>query len=211
MKTAKVSSMYEGRGRKRGREGGGGEEESSSMARKCAKARKSGYSVNAGPLTSAFMDRVMTRRMLREALIEEERMVTSMLTEQERRYKEILMEREKIEVVVIEDEEEEEVTEKKDEEEKIGTDQAIGEALAEEKVDEEAAGGVSGKQEESLPVMVWDDCEWAWSCEEKQKWWEGVCYPYWETMCFDNWVDHEELPSEDDIWNLKEIKEVSKP
>lgn len=218
MKMAKVSSTCEGRGKKRGI---GGEEESSRM---CAKAQKSGYEENAGALSSACMERVMTRRMLREALDEEERRVTEMLTEQERRYKEMLMERErsafvdieKIEVIMIEDDEEE-VNGKKDEEKRES--EAIGDqALAEEKVEEVAAGGggggggVSEKQEERGLEIDPDDWGWTWSCEEKQKWWESVCYPYWETMCFDNWVnvDDQEFPWEDDLWNLLDIKEVPK-
>jgi hypothetical protein len=214
MKMAKVSSTCEGRGRKRSI----GEEESSRMERMCAKARKSSNGENAGALSSACMERVMTRRMLREALDVEERRVTEMLMEQERRYKEILMERERsafidienIEVITIEDDEEE-VNEKKDEEKRES--EAIGDqALAEDKVEEVAARGeVLEKPEESRLALDPDDWGWTWSCEEKQKWWESVCYPYWETMSFD-WVDvdDQELPWEDDLWNLLDIKEVPK-
>ncbi|GLT69943.1 hypothetical protein SLA2020_420520 [Shorea laevis] len=79
------------------------------MGRMCGKARKSGNGeiINGGALSSVFMDRVMTRRMLREALIEEEKRVTEMLMEKDRRYREMMMEKEKIEVVMIEDDEEE--------------------------------------------------------------------------------------------------------
>lgn len=171
----------------------------------CGKARKSGNGeiINGGALSSVFMDRVMTRRMLREALIEEEKRVTEMLMEKERRYREMMMEKEKIEVVMIEDDEEEMVMEKMAEEEEEVA--GIGMVGEEEKVDEEAA--------ESGAAMGLDDWGWTWSCEENQKWWEDVCYPYWETMCVDALaqVDDEELPWEDDIWNLKDIKEVPKP
>ena len=97
------------------------------------------------------------------------------------------------------------------EEVKQETEGAIGEA-EKKVVDGEGGGGVSLENW----VIGWDDWGWTWTFEETSKWSEAVSYPYWETimyMCDDQWLaskPDEEVP-DDDIWNLKDTKDVAKP
>nr|POF06481.1 hypothetical protein CFP56_27893 [Quercus suber] len=241
MRTAKVSAVYnEGRGIKRGL---GGEEavtESSRMARMNARARKtSGCSTfveNEGPVSfssSNVMEGVMTRNMVREALVDKERRGRTISADNKRVYQES-------EVVVVDDEDD--VKEKKKEKgkgkevtviseeveevkEEMKESEAIGEGVVRaamegargKKVVDDVfeIGGVSlelEKKKENWKI-AYDDWGWTWSCEDESRWWESICYPYWETMCNDLLPakPDEEVPWDGDLWNFNDNNEFPKP
>ncbi|GMY24408.1 hypothetical protein FCV25MIE_19650 [Fagus crenata] len=229
MKIAKVSAVYnEGRGRKRG-VGEGDAAESSRMARRTAKARKNGgYGENEGPLTRNMLrDTLAVKTMLLDKerrnkekfMAKETEVIVVDMEEVEKETEVVVVDEEEVEketeVVVVDKGEVEKETEVfvvvDKEEVKQETEGAIGEA-EKKVVDGEGGGGVSLENW----VIGWDDWGWTWTFEETSKWSEAVSYPYWETimyMCDDQWLaskPDEDVP-DDDIWNLKDTKDVAQP
>ena len=240
---AKVSAVYnEGRGIKRGLGGEESATESSRTARMNARARKtSGCSIYVeieGPVSfssSNVMEGVMTRNMVREALVDEERRRERTISaDNERMYQES-------EAVVVDDEDDvkekkkekgkevtvisEEVEEVKEFKEEMKESEAIGEGVVgatmeggrRKKVVDDVfeIGGVSlelKKKEENWKI-AYDDWGWTWSCEDESRWWESICYPYWETMCNDLLPakPDEEVPWDGDLWNFNDNNEIPKP
>ncbi|XWS30707.1 hypothetical protein CRYUN_Cryun23aG0010900 [Craigia yunnanensis] len=180
-----VRSVYEGRGRKRSKEGEEESENSSKSARMSAKARTDSLRARKA-LSIISNNRTIVKRSMG-------------MKRMEQQDEEMLFE---VEVIVAKEEE------KKDDNKPVELvqQQPVNEVVLENKGDD---GGLLTLDD--WPSTWTYEEEWSWFKVGYECGW----YSYWETMNGDFWTpmrdDNKEPVWNDDLWNFKDNNEITKP
>ncbi|XWS47612.1 hypothetical protein CRYUN_Cryun14cG0167100 [Craigia yunnanensis] len=178
MKRAKVSSVYEGRGRKRSKEGEEESEESSKSARMSAKARIDGLRARKAQSIISNNRTIVTRSMATKTM--------------EKKDEEMLFE---VEIIEAYNKEEEKNNDNKHVE---VVQQPINEVVMENKGYD---GGLLTL--EDWPLTWSYEEEWSWFKVGYECGW----YSYWETMHGDSWAprdDNKKAVWNNDLWKFKD-------